>query len=85
MECYSTRIVYCSELAALYEYTLTSWCGAQRFFYCLIIGQERYHLSKEEGVILEKSVAESFNHLHIEGIEINLVNYSSFLAIDKLH
>jgi hypothetical protein len=85
MESSSTRTVYCSDVATLYEYTFISMCGTKRPFYCLVVGQERHYLSKEEGFILEKSVAESFNHLHIEGIEINLVNYSSFLVTDKLH
>lgn len=83
-DCY-TRIIYRSDRAALYESIFTDRLSVQRSFYCLIVNQDAYSLSREEGVSLEHTVKESYAVFNIEGIELALIEYSVLCSTDLLH
>ncbi len=83
-ECH-TRIIYRSEESALYEDTFIDGVGTKRTFYCLIVESNAYALSREEGVVLERKVAESYKSFHHEGIEMALIQHSFNCVIDNLH
>lgn len=85
MEQCFTRVIYRSDSAALYEDIFTDASGTERSFYCLIVNQEAYSLSHEEGVLLEKTASDLFQFFHCEGIELTLAASSSLRTTDKLH
>lgn len=85
MENCNIRIVYRSENATFYESVFIDRFNKERSFYCVIAGSGTYSLTKEEGQLLEKTVMESFQDYHCEGIEITLVHFSSFHCVERLN
>ena len=85
MEDCSTRIIYRAESMALYENVFTDNSGTERSFYCLIVNQDAYALSYDEGFLLEKGIITLYESFHYEGIEMALVAHASFCKTDKLH
>ena len=79
------RVIYRSANTTLYQETFTDTNSVERSFYCLIVNQDRYSLSHEEGVILEQSIADSFLVCHCEGIELILTASSALRVTDKMH
>ena len=80
-----TRIVYKSDIASLYKDIFIDRSGIKRSFYCLVVGQEAYCLSDEEGVQLEKAVEAAYLLFHFEGIELSLIESSALRVTDKFH
>lgn len=85
MENCFTRIIYRSDEASLYEDIFTDRGGIKRSFYCLIVDQEAYCLSKEEGLQLEKKVESAYLLCHCDGIELSLIESSLMRTTDKHH
>lgn len=72
-----TSVIYRSDNNSFYKDEFVGLDGITRFFYCLISGHDAYQLSEMEGKMLESVIDKSYKKCGCEGIEIELLDFSS--------